>query len=129
MIKLDNQYKPLTQPAENIKLDNTPKQRKLEDKNSFKQQFVKIRQSYERTPEQRIAAVKEQCVELETELVKIMVSQMFKTINKTGFIDGGAGEEMFKGMLHDQYAESLSKNSNLGIAEQIYKQIAGYTGF
>ncbi|HPG30382.1 MAG TPA: rod-binding protein [bacterium] len=124
MIKLNTLYKPLKQEATQKQIDNKNDFKKVNN-DGFKQQFLTARRQIERTEEQRNAAIREQSMELETELVKIMVSQMFKTIEKSGFIDGGQGEEMFKGMLHDEYSSALVKNSNFGLADSIYNQVTG----
>ncbi|MBP7651820.1 rod-binding protein [Candidatus Dependentiae bacterium] len=123
MIKLNTLYKPLKSESAQIQIENKNKYKKVES--NFNQQFINARQKLERTEEEKLAAIKEQSLELETELVKIMVSQMFKTIEKSGFIDGGQGEELFKGMLHDEYSSSLVKNSNFGLADSIYNQVTG----
>ncbi len=130
MIQLNNLYKPLNQTAHQIKLNNGGAQ-KFEDINknnntsAFANQFAQVKQNYMMSDEQRLNTIKEQSYEMETELVKIMVAQMQKSINKTGFIDGGQTEEIFTGMINDKYAETLSRTSNLGIAETMYQQITG----
>ncbi|HON57063.1 MAG TPA: rod-binding protein [bacterium] len=125
MLKLTSPYKPLNKAPEQLKLEESNKPLALEKQQDFKTQFMNVRQSYQRTEQQKMQALREQCMNMEAELVKIMVNQMYKTINKTDFIHGGQAEEMFRDMLNEQYAESIVKNTNLGIGESIYRQIMG----
>ncbi|EKO76807.1 MULTISPECIES: rod-binding protein [unclassified Leptospira] len=60
-------------------------------------------------------------VEVESIFVKMMLSEMKKTVGKSGLIDGGHAEEIFEDMLYDEYSKNLSSNSSLGLAEQIYQ--------
>ena len=67
--------------------------------------------------------LKDACVEMESIFVGKMLKEMRKTVEKTGWINGGHAEEIFEDMLYDEYALSLSKNSRLGLADQLYKQL------
>ncbi|WP_017851099.1 rod-binding protein [Leptospira interrogans serovar Szwajizak] len=63
-------------------------------------------------------------VEFESIFVKMMLTEMKKTVNKSGLIDGGYAEEIFEDMLYDEYSKNLSSNSSLGLAEQIYQYLS-----
>lgn len=63
-------------------------------------------------------------VEFESMFVKLMLSQMRKSIEKQNMISGGYAEEIFEDMLYDEYAKNISKNESLGIAEQIYNTMS-----
>jgi flagellar protein FlgJ len=63
-------------------------------------------------------------VEFESIFVKMMLSQMKKSVEKSGLIDGGHAEEIFDDMLYDEYAKKISKTESLGIAEEIYKSLS-----
>ena len=63
-------------------------------------------------------------VEFESIFVKMMLSQMKKSVEKSGLIDGGHAEEIFEDMLYDEYAKNISKTESLGIAEEIYKSLS-----
>ncbi len=65
-----------------------------------------------------------QCQEFESLFVKMMLSEMKKTVNKSGLNDGGMAEEIFSDMLYDEYAKSMSRNANFGLADQVYLQLA-----
>lgn len=67
----------------------------------------------------------EKSLELESYLVKMMLSSMKNTINKSGLF--GQGNEfahnMYTDMLYDEYAVSMTKNAGFGLADQIYLQL------
>ncbi len=59
-------------------------------------------------------------VEFESIFVKIMLSEMKKTVHKNKMIYGGYAEEIFEDFLTDEQAKQISKNDSIGLAEQIY---------
>lgn len=63
-------------------------------------------------------------VEFESIFVKMMLSQMKKSVQKSGMIEGGYAEEIFEDMLYDEYAKKISQNESLGIAEEIYRTLS-----
>ncbi len=62
-------------------------------------------------------------LEMESLLVGNMLKAMRKTVPKNEWLHGGQAEEIFEDMLYDEYAMTLSRNSNLGIARMIYDQL------
>lgn len=63
---------------------------------------------------------------LEALLVNQMFSAMRKTVPKNELFDGGMGEDIFRGMLDQEYATALSKTGSLGLADIIYNQMHDY---
>jgi flagellar protein FlgJ len=70
----------------------------------------------------------EQCQELETFLVKTLISGMRKTIQKSDFIDTGFAGEMYEDMLYDEYARDYAKNAGFGLADLAYAELTGQRG-
>ncbi|MDR1576015.1 MAG: rod-binding protein [Treponema sp.] len=71
----------------------------------------------------------EQCLELETFLVKNLISSMRSTIQKSGLIDEGFAGKMYEDMLYDEYAKDFTRNAGFGLAEQAYRELRGrYAG-
>lgn len=66
----------------------------------------------------------EACRNLESVFVNMMFKQMQSTVQKTGLMDGGFGEEIYNDMLLDKYAEEATKGSGLGLAQVMYKQLS-----
>jgi flagellar protein FlgJ len=70
----------------------------------------------------------EQCLELETFLVKTLISSMRSTVQKSGLIDEGFAGKMYEDMLYDEYAKDFTRNANFGLAEQAYLELTGRRG-
>ncbi len=70
------------------------------------------------------APLREATKDFESLFVKQMLNSMKKTINKSGLLDGGMGQEIFEDMLYDEYAEKIAETANLGISEMMYQQLS-----
>jgi flagellar protein FlgJ len=68
--------------------------------------------------------LKEATVEFEALFIKQMLNSMKKTINKSGLLDGGMGEEIFEDMLYDEYAKNMAQTANLGISDMMFRQLS-----
>jgi len=71
------------------------------------------------------AKLKESCLQMESLLLKQMLTTMRKSVEKSGLIDGGQAEEIFTDMLYDKYAEEMSRSQTLGLSRTIYSQLTG----
>ena len=65
----------------------------------------------------------ELCLELETFLVKNLLTGMRNTVQKSGLIEEGFAGKMYEDMLWDEYAKDFTKNAGFGLAEQAYRQL------
>jgi flagellar protein FlgJ len=63
------------------------------------------------------------CLELETFLVKNLLTSMRNTVQKSGLIDESFAGKMYEDMLYDEYAKDFTRNANFGLAEQAYRQL------
>ncbi|MCL2441154.1 MAG: rod-binding protein [Treponema sp.] len=63
------------------------------------------------------------CLELETFLVKNLLTSMRNTVQKSGFIDESFAGKMYEDMLYEEYAKDYTRNANFGLAEQAYRQL------
>jgi len=66
------------------------------------------------------------CLELETFLVKNLLTSMRNTVQKSGLIDDSFAGKMYEDMLYDEYAKDYTKNANFGLAEQAYRQLKSF---
>jgi len=66
------------------------------------------------------------CLELETFLVKNLLTGMRNTVQKSGLIDEGFAGKIYEDMLYDEYAKDLTKSAGFGLAEQAYRQLKQY---
>lgn len=72
----------------------------------------------------RSSKIYEQALELESYFVKIMLSSMKNTIQKTG-IDGkeSFASGMYNDMFYDELARTVTKSAGFGLADQVYLQL------
>ncbi len=71
----------------------------------------------------RTSKLYEKALELESYMVKMMVSQMRKTVLKAGG-EGDFASKMYEDMLFDEYAVAMTKNAGFGLADQMYLQLS-----
>ena len=64
------------------------------------------------------------CLELETFLVKNLLSGMRNTVQKSGLIEESYAGKIYEDMLYDEYAKDITKNKGFGLAEQAYRQLS-----
>lgn len=66
----------------------------------------------------------EACRDMESLFVAKMLKEMRNSVPKNEWIHGGQAEEIFEDMLYDEYSKSISNNSNLGIANMLYRELS-----
>ncbi|MDR1024967.1 MAG: rod-binding protein [Treponema sp.] len=76
-------------------------------------------------PVDKTSKLYEQCLELETFLVKNLLTGMRSTVQKSGLISEGLAGEFYEDMLWDEYAKSFTRNAGFGLAEQAYRELTG----
>lgn len=67
--------------------------------------------------------LKEVSKSFEALFINHMIGEMRKTVNKSGFIPEGAGEKIYRGMLDQEYAKSISEKDELGISKLVYDHL------
>ena len=67
--------------------------------------------------------LREACSEFEAIFVKMMLDAMKKTLSDDTLIPKNSGEKLFEDKLYDEYAVSMSRTANLGIADMMYRQL------
>ena len=68
-------------------------------------------------------ALRTACAEFESYFLYVMFKEMRKTLNKTNDMLYSYTEEMFQGLLDEEYGKSLSKAGGIGLAEMMYNQM------
>ena len=71
------------------------------------------------------AELYELCIELETLLMKNLLTGMRSTVMKSNLIDTGFAGEIYEDMLYDEYAKMMARNASFGFAEMAYKELSG----
>ena len=64
----------------------------------------------------------EKSLEMESYIVKMMISSMRKTVVKAQ--ESNYAQKMYEDMLFDEYATSMTKNARFGLADQMYLQLS-----
>jgi Rod binding domain-containing protein len=70
-----------------------------------------------------LAKVEEAAKEFEAVFVAEMMKPMFEGIATDGAFGGGKGEEVFRGMLIQEYGKILSQTGNIGIADSVKEEM------
>lgn len=68
--------------------------------------------------------LKKVCQEFEGIFLNMMYRQMKASVPKEELIPEEAGKDIFESMLDDKLMEEASKNSRLGLADTLYKQLS-----
>ena len=70
-------------------------------------------------------SLREVCQEFESLFVKMMLDSMRDTLaDEGGLIPKNSGEKLFEDELYGEYAKSMSRTANLGIADMMYNQLS-----
>ncbi len=64
--------------------------------------------------------------EFEAMFIGQFLGSMFKDVPTNGITGGGQGEEMFRSLLIDQYAQSIQKQGGIGLAASVKAQLLKY---
>lgn len=68
--------------------------------------------------------LKEACQDLEAVFVNQMLTEMRNTIPKDPLTGDDFATDVFTTMMYDNYAQSIAKNADLGIADAMYNQLS-----
>ena len=71
----------------------------------------------------RTSKLYEKSLEMESYVVKMMLSSMRKTVMKADSQSNYA-KNMYEDMLYDEYATMMTKNAGFGLADQMYLQLS-----
>jgi len=70
------------------------------------------------------AAAKKVAQEFETMFVGMMLKSMRETVGKDKLTNGGHGEEVYRSMLDQEYAKSLTEHGGVGLTAMLERQLA-----
>ncbi|MEZ5959403.1 MAG: rod-binding protein [Hyphomonadaceae bacterium] len=71
---------------------------------------------------QEAAALRRAAEEFESVFLSEMLGPMFEGIDTEGLGGGGMGEQIFRPMLVERYAESISRAGGVGIADAVVRE-------
>jgi peptidoglycan hydrolase FlgJ len=61
--------------------------------------------------------------DFEAVFLNTMLSEMFTGIGKEGPMGGGAGVDVWRSFLTDEYAKTFARSGGIGIADHVYKSL------
>lgn len=61
--------------------------------------------------------------DFESLFLEIVLKSMRSSVSKSGLMDGGNGEDIFRGMLDGEYAKQMAAQRSSGIASSIENQL------
>jgi flagellar protein FlgJ len=65
------------------------------------------------------------CQDFEALFIKQMLDVMRKTVHKgDDLLSGGMSQDIFEGMLYDEYAKKMAETAQFGLSDMIYRQIS-----
>ncbi len=73
------------------------------------------------TPEQR--KIRETADDFVSILFGMLFKEMDKTVERTGFLDGGETEEMFRSFVYDEYAKKASTQGGNVLTHRVYEML------
>ena len=83
------------------------------------EQNAKNLSSVEKNKINDIKEIKKLANEFESIFTELMLKSMRSSVQKGGLVDGGNGEDIFKGMLDTEYAKAMAEQRSSGIADSI----------
>lgn len=69
------------------------------------------------------ADIEKAAQEFEAVFITEMLKPMFEGIKTDGPFGGGKGEEIFRGLLLQEYGQQIARNNGLGIAEHVQAEL------
>jgi peptidoglycan hydrolase FlgJ len=65
------------------------------------------------------------CQDFEALFIKQMLDAMRKTVHKEDDLqNGGMSQDIFEGMLYDEYAKKMAETAQFGLSDTIYRQLS-----
>jgi len=78
----------------------------------------------EKSPQAEKAELRKACRMFESLYLQMLWKSMRKTVDKTGLVDGGFGEEIFTDLLDQAVSDRFVERGSMGIADMLEKQLS-----
>jgi len=72
--------------------------------------------------------LKAACEDMEALFIHHMLSEMRKTVAKSGLIDGGRSEEIYTSLMDAELAKEMARSGGLGLSAILQEQLGGPGG-
>ena len=67
--------------------------------------------------------LKSVCTQFESLFIEMLMRQMRDSVPKSGFLDGGNAEQLFKGMQDEQLAQEISRRGAFKVGDILFQQM------
>lgn len=74
------------------------------------------------------AGLKAACEDMEALFIHHMLSEMRKTVAKSGLIDGGRSEEIYTSLMDVELAKEMAHSGGVGLSTVLLEQLSGPGG-
>jgi Rod binding domain-containing protein len=74
------------------------------------------------------AKLKSVCEDMEALFIHHMLSEMRKTVAKSGLIDGGRSEEIYTSLMDAELAKEMAHSGGVGLSAILQEQLSGLAG-
>ncbi len=74
------------------------------------------------------SALKKACNEMEAYFINHLLSEMRKTIEKSGLIDGGRSEEIYTSLMDAELAKDMARSGALGLSRMLHENLVDGPG-
>lgn len=68
------------------------------------------------------------CEDMEALFIHHMLSEMRKTVAKSGLIDGGRSEEIYTSLMDAELAKEMARSGGLGLSAILQEQLGAFSG-
>ena len=97
----------------------------IKEKRDFAEILMKeISTGNKPAPEETDKKLMDLCYDMEAMFVGNMLKSMRKTIIENDFFGKSLAKDIFQDMLYDEYAQSMARTDQFGLAHQIYNQLS-----
>ncbi len=69
--------------------------------------------------------LREACEDMEALFIHHMLSEMRKTVDKSGLIDGGRSEEIYTSLMDAELAKEMARSGGMGLSVILQEQLGG----
>ena len=70
------------------------------------------------------AKLKAACQDMEALFLNMLLSEMRKSVPKSGLTDGGSQEEIIRSLLDTEMTKNMAHAGGTGLAEMLYRQLS-----
>lgn len=76
----------------------------------------------------KAAELKKACADFEAIFLSQLLRTMRRTVPKSGLLDGGLAEDIYRDMLDVEIAERMARRGGMGLGDMLYRQLSKAAG-